>query len=359
MERLTSAFWHGKKVLITGHTGFKGTWLTFWLQKMNAQVHGYADTIPTRPSLFKVLNMKVPTTWGDIRDIRKLKKCLRSFQPEIIFHLAAQPLVRTSYETPLETFATNTIGTANLLEAVRECPSVKAAVLITTDKVYLNREKDHAFRETDPLGGYDPYSASKAAAEIVIASYRDSFFAPNAHKREQRTLIASARAGNVIGGGDFAVDRLIPDLIRALMSGKELLIRNPKAIRPWQFVLEPLHGYLLLAESLFKGTKEHASAFNFGPDKKDARPVEWIARMLCKKWADTLTYTVTRGPHPHEAHFLKLDCTKAKKILGWRPVWDLPAALNKVVEWTQAYQQKKDMRKVCNDQIDEYMEQLS
>lgn len=344
-----------KKVLVTGHTGFKGTWLCLWLELLGAEVIGYSNGIPTKPSLFKLTAPKLKTVWGDVRDVQKLKKVIRKESPDIFFHLAAQPLVRTSYADPLETFETNVMGTANVLEAIRGS-SVQAAVIITTDKVYENNETGSAFKEADPLGGYDPYSASKGAAEIVVSSYRNSFFNNKDYGKKHTTLVASVRAGNVIGGGDFALDRLIPDFIRAMLLGKPLEIRNPQAVRPWQHVLEPLSSYLLLGEKLLAGDTQYAEAWNFGPEETDAKPVEWIVKKMCGKWAQGATYTVAKGPHPHEAHYLKLDITKAKQKLHWQPRWNLETALDKIISWTKAYALKENMRIICVQQIKEYTE---
>ena len=354
---LHKTFWKNKKIFVTGHTGFKGTWLCLWLKSLGADVIGYSIDIPTRPSLFNLTKPDVRTIWGDVRNLKKLKNAVSKEKPDIAFHLAAQPLVRASYVHSITTFETNVLGTANLLEALRGS-SVRAAVIITTDKVYDNKENGDAFKETDPLGGYDPYSASKGAAEIVIASYRNSFFNNNDYGKKHSTLISSVRAGNVIGGGDFAEDRLVPDLVRAILAKKALRIRNPHAVRPWQHVLEPLSGYLLLAEKLYDGKKEYADAFNFGPEGSDAKPVEWIVKKMCAQWGAGATYSVVRGEHSHEAHYLRLDITKAKKILGWRPQWELEKVLDMIIEWTKAYRDKKDISAVCKKQIKEYTKAL-
>lgn len=354
---LHKKFWKGKKVFVTGHTGFKGTWLCLWLKILGAEVVGYSIDIPTRPSLFNLTKPAVRTIWEDVRNLKKLKAGISKVKPDIVFHLAAQPLVRSSYSCPIATFETNVLGTANLLEALRGS-SVKAAVIITTDKVYENKESRTAFKETDPLGGYDPYSASKGAAEIVAASYRNSFFNNNEYGKKHSTLIATVRAGNVIGGGDFAQDRLVPDLVRAILAKEDLKIRHPHAIRPWQHVLESLSGYLLLAEKLYAGNKKYADAWNFGPEQSDVKSVEWIVKKMHTQWGAGARYSVVRGEDSHEAHYLRLDTTKAKKSLGWRPRWELEKALDMIIEWTKAYQDKQDMLAVCKQQIKEYAEGL-
>ena len=343
-----------KKILVTGHTGFKGTWLCLWLEMLGAKVIGYSVDIPTKPSLFEMVKPKCIDIRGDIRDVKKLNLVIKKYKPEIIFHLAAQPLVRLSYQKTLETYQTNVIGTANVLEAVRLNKFVKAVVAITTDKVYLNNETGKAFKENDPLGGYDPYSASKAACEIIISSYRNSFFNIKDYGKTQNTLISSVRAGNVIGGGDFAKDRLIPDFIRAILAKRNLKVRNPKAIRPWQHVLEPLSGYLMLGANLLKGKKEFAQSWNFGPEKKDIKTVEEIVKIMCLNFDNKIKYGVDKTQQPHEAHYLKLDITKAKKELNWKPKWNVQIALSKICDWVKAYQQKQNIREICEKQIQDF-----
>ncbi|WP_227013546.1 CDP-glucose 4,6-dehydratase [Paenibacillus psychroresistens] len=342
-------FWQGKKVFVTGHTGFKGSWLCLWLNKLGAEVTGYALQPPTKPSLFEItkLSTKMNSIIGDIRDAAALNKAMADNSPEIVIHMAAQPLVRESYNTPVETYATNVMGTVNLLEAVRHNPSVKAVVNVTTDKVYENKEWHWGYRENEPLGGLDPYSNSKACSELVTQAYRQSFFANGA-------AVASARAGNVIGGGDWAADRLIPDCINALLQGEAVRIRNPYSIRPWQHVLEPLSGYLSLAEKLFTNGKPFAESWNFGPDDQDAKPVQWIVEALCAKWGHEIGFTIDEGDHPHEAKFLKLDCSKAKNELQWQPCWSLDTTLDKIVEWSKVYQSQGDMQAICLAQIAAY-----
>lgn len=349
------SFWKGKKVFVTGHTGFKGAWLCLWLHSLGADVYGYALEPPTHPSLFDLARVGdlIYSRTGDIRDVGALQGALAEASPEMVIHMAAQPLVRESYLNPVETFSTNVMGTAHVFEAVRNVSSVRAVVNVTTDKCYENREWHWGYRENEPLGGYDPYSSSKGCSELVTASFRSSFFNPKDYERH-RVGIASARAGNVLGGGDWAADRLIPDCLRALLCGEQVILRNPQAIRPWQHVLEPLCGYLLLAQRLYEEGPRFAEAWNFGPNDEDARPVGWIVERLCNQWGQGATYSVDGGLHPHEAHYLKLDCSKARAELGWRPRWSLELAINRIVEWTLAYQEGKDMREVSLSQIAEY-----
>lgn len=352
---LNRDFWKNRKVFITGNTGFKGSWLCLWLHQLSAKTTGYALKPPTTPNMFELCGIKevVPTTIADIRDLIALQNAITACEPEVVIHMAAQPLVRESYVYPVETYSTNVMGTVNLLEAVRNCPSVRAVVSITTDKCYENNEWVWGYREQDRLGGYDPYSNSKACAELVTASYRNSFFHPNDYQKH-RTAVASARAGNVIGGGDWAKERLIPDCVRALVSGEPVLIRNPNAIRPWQHVLEPLCGYLTLAEKLYEYGPEYGEAWNFGPHDSDTKPVRWIVEKLCSKWGETAGYLVDKGSQPPEAYYLKLDCSKANMKLGWEPKWDLSEALEKVVEWNKSYINKENLMTVALNQISEY-----
>lgn len=338
-------FWSGKRVFLTGHTGFKGSWLCLWLQSLGAEVTGYALEPPTNPSLFEVARVGegMRSIIADIRDLPTLQQALREAQPEIVIHLAAQPLVRYSYQNPVETYATNVMGAVHLLEAVRHTPSVRAVVNVTSDKCYENREWVWGYREHEPMGGYDPYSSSKGCAELVTAAWRRSFFPPADYARHGVAL-ASARAGNVIGGGDWAADRLVPDLIAAFAAGRPAVIRNPPAIRPWQHVLEPLSGYLRLAEKLYYEGAAFAEGWNFGPDEADAQPVVWIANRLVELWGEGACWQPDGGHHPHEAHDLKLDCAKAKARLGWMPRWPLIVALRRIVAWQRALQAGEDMR---------------
>jgi CDP-glucose 4,6-dehydratase len=320
-------------------------------------VTGFALDPPTNPSLFKLCRIDelVNSVIADIRDLKRLKESVQEARPEIVIHMAAQPLVRDSYAMPVDTFAVNVMGTVNLLEAVRHTPGVRAVVVVTTDKVYENREWLRPYREDEPLGGYDPYSGSKACAELVTAAYRRSFFSQlPATDSQLQTFIATARAGNVIGGGDWGKDRLIPDCIRALLSGNMVRIRNPHAVRPWQHVLEPLAGYLLLARKLYEEGSPYAEAWNFGPDEVDEKPVAWLVRRLCEKWGVPGLYQIDGGVHHHEAGYLKLDSSKARSKIGWVPVWSLETAIDATVEWTEAYNNGKDTRQVCLNQIENY-----
>jgi len=348
-------FWKGKKVLVTGHTGFKGGWLCIWLQSMGAEVVGYALPPLTDPSLFVAARVAdgMTSIEGDILDLPKVLAAFETHQPEIVIHMAAQALVKTSYREPVQTFQTNVMGTAHLLEAVRLTPSVRAMVSITSDKAYYNSEWVWAYRENDRLGGHDPYSASKAGAEMAISCWRDSYFG-EATQDTRRMLLAQARAGNVIGGGDWSADRLIPDIFKAFMRGDPVFIRSPAAIRPWQFVLEPLRGYLDLAEKLWDGDFSYASAWNFGPEVTQIQPVSWITNYIGERWGDDASWKLDDGVHEHEATFLKLDCTKAKALLGWQPGLGLDTTLEWIIEWYQSFTRGEDMRALTEDQIARY-----
>ncbi len=352
---MNPAFWEGKRVLLTGHTGFKGSWLSLWLQTMGAQVVGYALAPPTNPNLFEVAEVGTGMTSfiGNILDLEHLREVFTNYRPEIVFHMAAQSLVRYSYIEPVGTYATNVMGTVNLLEAVRGIDNSMAVVNVTSDKCYENREWVWGYRENDAMGGYDPYSSSKGCAELVTAAYRNSYFHPEKYK-EHGVALASVRAGNVIGGGDWADDRLIPDIMRAITQGKPVYIRNPHAIRPWQYVLEPLSGYLLLAKKLYEEGAVYAEGWNFGPNDEDAKPVQWIVEQLTKSWGDGVRWELDGGDHPHEAHYLKLDCSKAKARLGWHLRWNLENALGAIIDWHRAYQDGQDMRELTLRQIDAY-----
>lgn len=348
---MNKSFWQGKRVFLTGHTGFKGGWLALWLHDLGAEVHGYALAPATDPSLFNVAKVDqviASHTLSDIRNLDDLQNALVQSRPDIVFHLAAQPLVRYSYHAPIETYSTNVMGTVNLLEAVRHVDSIKAVINVTTDKCYENREWHWPYREDEALGGYDPYSSSKACSEIVTAAYRRSFLA------NQNVAIASARAGNVIGGGDWSCDRLIPDFLRATDAGETLSIRSPRAIRPWQHVLEPLSGYLLLAEKLFQQPDNFAEAWNFGPSEDDAKSVEWIVNYLASIVPTMRWQTPDKPPSLHEAGHLKLDSSKARSLLGWKPCWNIGIALDKTVEWHRAWRNKEEVRQVTLEQIRQY-----
>ena len=337
--------------MMTGHTGFKGSWLSLWLQSLGATLRGVALDPPTEPALFNLARVfeSMEHRVTDIRDLDKVKAQMREFKPEIVIHMAAQPLVRLSYSDPLETYSTNIMGTVHVLEAARLSDSVKVIVNITTDKCYENNEWEWGYREVEPMGGRDPYSSSKGCVELVSAAYRKSFF------QEADIAMATARAGNVIGGGDWSPDRLVPDILSALEKNKPVLIRNPQAIRPWQHVLEPLSGYLLLAERLYLNGQLDAEAWNFGPRDEDARSVQWVAEHICEHWGHGATWSLQPGDHPHEANFLKLDVSKARQRLQWKPRWPLEVALKKITEWHQASLSGQDMRAVCLNQIKQYV----
>ncbi|MBI4839266.1 MAG: CDP-glucose 4,6-dehydratase [Nitrospirae bacterium] len=350
---INRAFWKDKKVFITGHTGFKGTWLSLFLYSLGAKISGYALNPPTEPSLYELckINRFVNSKIADVRDGKLLIKAMLDEAPEIVIHMAAQSLVRVSYSNPVETYEVNVMGTVNLFEAVRTCKTVKAVINVTSDKCYENREWCWGYREDEPLGGYDPYSNSKACSELVTSSYRRSFF----NKKDHGAAAASVRAGNVIGGGDWAADRLIPDCMRALLKGEKIIVRNPKSIRPWQHVVEPLSGYLTVIEKLYEEGPLFAEAWNFGPNDDDAKSVEWIVKTICKKWGPGADYVISSSEQPHEAGYLKLDCSKAKSRLEWHPRWNIEKAIDKIIEWTRAYKQKKDLTDVCLSQIEEYL----
>jgi CDP-glucose 4,6-dehydratase len=353
---MMDAFWRGKKVLLTGHTGFKGSWLALWLQHLGADVSGYALAPPTDPCLFDVARVGAGMTsiHGDVNDYQRLKKCLDELRPEIVIHLAAQSLVRYSYSSPVETYATNVMGTVHLMEAVRCGSSVKAVLCVTTDKCYENKEWPWGYREIDPMGGHDPYSSSKGCAELVVSSMRRSFFPPELYS-EHGVAVATARAGNVIGGGDWAQDRLVPDALKAFSVGDPVVLRSPAATRPWQHVLEPLGGYLQLAQCLYEQAGDYAESWNFGPKDDDVQPVSWIVERLASYWGGDVSWVADTYPQPHEAGYLKLDCSKAAERLRWRPRMNLSQALEWCVDWHRDYLAGKDIRSSTYAQIEKYM----
>lgn len=353
---MNRAFWQGKRIFLTGHTGFKGSWISLWLQAMGAKVTGFALAPNTTPSLFEEARVAdgMVSIIGDVRDQAALQKALADAQPEIVIHMAAQPLVRYSYANPVETYATNVMGTVHLFDAIRQMSGIKAVVNVTSDKCYENREWVWGYRETEAMGGYDPYSNSKGCSELVTAAFRSSYFNP-ADYAKHGVALASGRAGNVIGGGDWALDRLIPDIVRAIEEGREVVIRSPNAIRPWQHVLEPLSGYLALAEKLYTEGAQYAEGWNFGPHDHDAKPVAWIVDNLTRIWGDGAAYRIdASAANLHEAHYLKLDCSKAHMQLGWQPRWNLLHTLEKISEWHKAHQAGGDMQALTLQQIREY-----
>ncbi len=352
---LNRSFWKGRKVLVTGHTGFKGGWLSLWLNALGANVTGYALAPPTQPNLFEQADVggTVHSIRADIRDFLRLKSALTECGPDVVIHMAAQSVVRRGYEDPIETYSSNVMGTVNILEAIRQAKQPCVVVNVTSDKCYANREWVWGYRENEPMGGRDPYSNSKGCAELVTTAYRESFFRPESLDRHGVAL-ASARAGNAIGGGDWTSDQLIPDLMRAFLAGQPCLIRNPSSFRPWQFVLEPLRGYLMLAERLSEDAPRFASGWNFGPADADAKPVSWIADKLAASWGKQSLWTQDSATHPMEANALKLDASKAAACLGWHPVLPLKSALEWIVDWYRAFQNGDDLRRLTEAQIERY-----
>lgn len=356
VAKVSPSFWNGKRVFMTGHTGFKGGWLSLWLISMGAKVTGYAlapNSIPNFFQVVKVGEIIEESHIGDIRDLQKLQKAMLRARPEIVIHMAAQPLVRPSYTNPVDTYAINVMGTVHLLESIKALDSVRSVVIVTTDKCYQNEGQELGYREDDPMGGFDPYSSSKGCAELVTNAYRQSYFSPEKFN-QHRVAVASARAGNVIGGGDWSEDRLIPDAIKAFESGEALIIRNPLATRPWQHVLEPLSGYLVLAQALYQDGAKFDGAWNFGPSDEDARTVEDVLNLLIKDWGANAGWQQDQREQPHEARFLKLDCSKAREYLAWTPKWNLERAINNITDWYHAYQQAKNMRELSLNQINQY-----
>ncbi len=345
------SFWKDKKVFLTGHTGFKGSWLSLWLQNMGAIVKGYSLDVKTKPALFLQANVseKMESVIGDIRNLKQITESMVSFNPDILIHMAAQPLVRLSYQEPVDTYTTNVIGTVNVFEAARKCSDLKAIVSVTSDKCYENKEWEWGYRENEPMGGHDPYSSSKGCAELVTSAYRRSFF-----NSEDTASLASARAGNVIGGGDWADDRLIPDILRAFEKSESVLIRNPLSTRPWQHVLEPLSGYLVLAQNLFLNGDNFAEGWNFGPKDEDCKPVSWVLDKMVKYWGNNASWDLDKNNNPHEAGFLKLDCSKAFNRLKWEPKWNLQLTLKSIVDWHQLFLDGGDIKKQCLKEINKY-----
>ncbi|HLB22156.1 MAG TPA: CDP-glucose 4,6-dehydratase [Solirubrobacteraceae bacterium] len=345
------AFWRGRRVLITGHSGFKGAWLALWLQSLGARVTGFSANSPTDPSMYQLARVgeEMESLDGDVCEPDAIAAAVAASEPDVVLHMAAQALVRRAFEQPRDTYATNVMGTVNLLDAVRRHPDrVRAVVVVTTDKCYENREWEWGYREDEPIGGHDPYASSKGCAELVTSAYRRSYFSDPGGPR-----VASARAGNVIGGGDWGEDRLVPDIMRAALAGEPVRVRNPNSIRPWQHVLNPLSGYLVLAQALCK-SPEHATGWNFGPADEDARPVGWIVERMAELWPDELRWVLDEGPHPHEARYLKLDSSRAKGRLGWRPPVELDMALRSIVDWYQALRGGADMRAFTLGQIEAF-----
>jgi CDP-glucose 4,6-dehydratase len=354
MTIIDKEFWQGRRVFLTGHTGFKGSWLSLWLASLGAEVKGYALNPPTSPSLFKEAKIDsiIDSQIDDIKDQKTLHESMTEFSPDILIHMAAQPLVRYSYEAPIETYEVNVIGTVKVLEVARSCPNLKAIVNITTDKCYENDGRSEGYKESDHMGGYDPYSSSKGCAELVTSAYRRSFLQGNG------IGLASVRAGNVIGGGDWADDRLIPDILRSFEKNKPVVIRSPKATRPWQHVLEPLSGYIILAEKLYKNQKEYAEGWNFGPNEQDVKPVDWVLNKMISKWPGS-SWKLDSNSSPHEAGFLKLDISKAKSRLGWSPVWELSQTLEKIISWHQVWLNNEDIQAACLAEIEEYTRDMN
>lgn len=352
--KVSPSFWKGKKVFLTGHTGFKGSWLSLWLQDMGAVVKGYALEPNTKPNLFTEakVGQNMDSEIGDIRDLNQITSSMVSFNPDVLIHMAAQPLVRLSYQEPVLTYATNVMGTVNVLEAARKCSKLKAIVSVTTDKCYENKEWAWGYRENEPMGGHDPYSSSKGCAELVTAAYRKSFFNEN-----NSAFLASARAGNVIGGGDWSDDRLIPDILKAFEKNEPVIVRNPMATRPWQHVLEPLSGYLVLAQHLYEEGGEFAEGWNFGPKDEDCKPVSWILDKIVVKWGKGAAWELDKNNNPHEAGYLKLDCSKAAMQLNWRPKWNLEDTLESIINWHQHYLSGKNIKEQCLLEIAKYQKE--
>jgi len=351
---MNSSFWKNKKVLLTGHTGVKGSWLSLWLKRLNVDLIGFSNSVPTKPSLFELAGIEetITSITGDISDSSQISDVIKKYNPDIIIHMAAQSLVLKSYEYPLETFSTNTMGTVNLLDAIRKVGTPKVVLNVTSDKCYENKELGLKFKEDDPIGGLDPYSSSKGCAELVTSAFRNSFFNIDDFDRHH-VAIASVRAGNVIGGGDWAEDRLIPDIFKNILVNKPIKIRNPDSIRPWQFILDALYGYLLLIEKLWDDGIKYSGAWNFG-SMEDARTVSWITKKLSELWDVNIDWEFEKKDHKHEANYLELDCSKSSRMLGWKPKMDLSMTLEWIVNWYKQYQQKNDIRPFTEKQIEKY-----
>jgi CDP-glucose 4,6-dehydratase len=354
MGRVNPSFWKGKKVFVTGHTGFKGSWLSLWLQYMGADVKGYALAPYTLPNLFTEakVGQNMESEIGDITNLEHIVSSMTIFNPDILIHMAAQPLVRLSYLEPVQTYLTNVMGTVNVLEAARKCTNLKAVVSVTTDKCYENKEWAWGYRENEPMGGQDPYSSSKGCAELVTAAYRNSFFNQN-----NSIFLASARAGNVIGGGDWSDDRLIPDILKAFEKNEPVIVRNPMSTRPWQHVLEPLSGYLVLAEHLYENGSAYAEGWNFGPKDEDCKSVNWILDKMVAKWGKGASWELDKNNNPHEAGYLKLDCSKAAMQLNWHPKWNLEDTLDSIINWHQNFLSGKNSKEECLLEIEKYQKE--
>ena len=348
-------FWNKKKILLTGHTGFKGSWLSLWLQKLNANIIGFSKSIPTNPSLFQLTNIEdgMTSIIGDVCDYDKLEEVVKEYKPEIVIHMAAQAILRESYNNPVETYATNVMGTVNLLESIRKIGNVKVILNVTTDKCYEPNELSKGHIETDRIGGYDPYSNSKACSELVTASFRDSFFNPKEYHKHGISL-ASCRAGNVIGGGDWAKDRLIPDIMKGILNNETIKIRNPNSIRPWQHVLDPLNGYLILVEKLWSSGSEFSEGWNFGPEENNEKPVKWIVERLTKQWSKDIKWDIDNNINLHEENYLRLNCIKANSRLGWMSKLNLEEGLEWIIEWYRQYEENNDMREITEQQIEKF-----
>lgn len=352
---INQTFWKDKKVLLTGHTGFKGSWLSLWLQKLGSDVIGFSRDIPTKPSLFELCNVAddMISIMGDICNIEHLRTVMTEHKPEIVIHMAAQSLVGRSYDNPLETFSTNVLGTVNVFEVIRKIRNVRVVINVTSDKCYENRESISGYKETDPMGGYDPYSCSKGCAELVTSSFRNSFFNPKEYDKHGIAL-ASVRAGNIIGGGDWSPNRLVPDIMKGLIENQTVTIRNPSSVRPWQFVLEPLRGYLMLAEKLWHEGPRYVEGWNFGPDDQDVKPVFWLIEKISQKWGKKVNWNLNNTHNYHETNYLRLDCSKAKMKLGWSPKLNMEKTIEFVVEWYKQFEKNQDVKGITEEQISKY-----